>query len=59
MHNYLVLTVALLKAHGLLTSDQAEKLADEIAAVTIPDSYEATQTLVDSLYRKLDIKTKR
>ena len=56
MHNYLVIIIAMLKSHGLLTGDQAEKLAGEIEGATIPDSYEAAQKLIDNLYLKFDIK---
>lgn len=58
MHNYLVLIIALFKQHGLLSAHDAEKLAGEIESTTIPDSYEAAQTLIESLYKKLAIKTK-
>ena len=58
MHNYLVVIIAIFKQHGLISSTDAEKLAEKLEGATIPDSYEETQELVAKIYKDLDIKTK-
>lgn len=59
MNNFITLFLTTLVHIGLITKKEAEKLNTELQQSTLPDDFESAYQMVQKVFEKADVETKK